>query len=108
MKKGILILLLIVIILAPGCLSEKEYTGDELIDIALADPGVAEILEGYEYAIIEYGPAELNEQDVCYVKISVDKGGKQPVPYLVFINKAGHVIQISEEFPVIDPATIEH
>ncbi|ADN35027.1 hypothetical protein Mpet_0249 [Methanolacinia petrolearia DSM 11571] len=58
MNKGILISLLIVIILASGCLSEKEYTGDELTDIALADPGVADILDGYEYAIIDYGPAE--------------------------------------------------
>ena len=108
MNKGILILLLIVIILAPGCLSEKEYTGDELIDIVLADPGVAEIFDGHEYAIIDYGPAVLNEQDVYYVKISVDKGGKLPIPYLVFISKTGQVIHISEQFPVIDPATIEH
>lgn len=106
----ILVLSVLTFILASGCLSEaeKEYTGEELNDIALADPGVVSLTDGREYSIVDNGPAELNGENVFYVKLSIDNGGERPIPYSVFINKAGQVILISKEFPAVDPADFKH
>ncbi|MDD4127423.1 MAG: hypothetical protein PHV39_07035 [Methanomicrobium sp.] len=110
---GIILILLTGIILSSGCISEKEFSGDELTTIALDEPGVASLINGYEYEILDYGPAqyyapgESNKQDVYYVRISIDTKQMRPIPYSIFIDKRGIVIQISKEFPTIDPATLE-
>ena len=101
------------IILSSGCISEKEFSEDELTAIALDEPGVISLINGHEYEILDYGPAqyyapgESNKQDVYYLRISIETEHMRPIPYSIFIDKRGIVIQISEEFPTIDPATIE-
>lgn len=104
----IVVLFIVAIILSSGCLSEKEFSGDELCSIALENHEVIDLINGYQYEIADFGPAELNGQDVYYVKLSIDAGQKNPITYSVFIDKTGKVIHISKEFPTIDPGTIEH
>lgn len=104
----IILFFTIAIILSSGCISEKEFSSDELAAIALNDTSVTELINGYEYEITDSGLAELNGRDIYYIKVIIDTRQKTPIPYSVFIDKSGKVIRISKEFPTIDPDNFEH
>ena len=109
----ILLFFFVAIILSSGCISEKEFSGDELTTIILDDPEVASLINGYEYEILDYGlaqyyaPGESDKQEVYIVKISIETGQKRPILYSILIDHSGKVIQIVSEFGTIDPSTVD-
>lgn len=103
----ILIIFFVSAIISSGCISDTEYSDDELVSIALNDPEVKNLIDSYDYKTTDSGRAKLNGKDSYYVKILIEKDGKA-MPYKVFINQAGSVFFISKEFPSIDPASVEH
>jgi hypothetical protein len=105
-KTGTLIAILIIFMVAVGCVSENKISKDEAIRVSLTDTRTIQAINNSAYNISEVSTANLGvgtqtQNEVYYISINVLDGSNRRVN--VFVTYDGKVALVDIPYTVITP-----